>query len=130
MQSLDFNSWSGPGMHADRTGRDGMNEDSETVHAGGFDAVIAPLERHAGQRLNGRNRVLLQEAHLSHREGFERCASKAMRISSSSPIGLLVKMVKDGDHRRPLSLGEVAPADSLAEKLRMSQEELDELQRQ
>lgn len=82
----------------------GMQQDDEIqncMHAStAFDAVVAPLERATGQGLLGQNRTMLFEAFQDRRDGFARCAAKALGRAHTNPIGLLVKMVKDGEHRR------------------------------
>jgi len=37
-------------------------------------------------------------------DGFRACAAKALRIAHSTPLGLLVRLIKDGEHRRTANL--------------------------
>jgi hypothetical protein len=73
------------------------------MHAS-FEAIMAPLERATGQTLNGKNRQVCVAAFAESPDGFGACAAKALRIAHSTPIGLLVRLVKDGEHRRTVNL--------------------------
>jgi hypothetical protein len=80
-----------------------IDEVEEGMHASpdSFAAILEPLERATGQRLNGSARTLCMQAFEECAEGFRLCATKALRRAHSNPVGLLVKMVvKDGEHRR------------------------------
>src|SRR5207249_9390877 len=73
------------------------------LHAS-FDAIVAPLEAAAGKRLNGAGLPACRAAFNENPEGFERVAGRALERASSNPLGLLIRMVRDGDHleeRRP-----------------------------
>jgi hypothetical protein len=67
------------------------------LHAS-FDAIVAPLEAAAGKRLNGSGRTACLAAFDESPEGFERIAGKALERAQVNPLGLLIKMVRDGDH--------------------------------
>lgn len=62
-----------------------------------FDAILAPLEARAGRRLNGRGRAACWRAYLEALDGFLGCAADALE-RGTKPLGLLVRMVEDGDH--------------------------------
>lgn len=67
-----------------------------------FDGLIAPLERKARQGLSGPGRSTCRAAFAENAEGFIACCERVLeRTNSSSPLGLLVRMVRDGDHRVP-----------------------------
>jgi hypothetical protein len=73
--------------------------------------VVAPLERAARQPLSGPNRALCQAALDECPLGFPICAERALRRARTSPLGLLVRMVRDGDHR----LAQLVAEERLAE---------------
>lgn len=61
---------------------------------------MAPLERRSGQALVGQGRSDCIRAFEENPEGFRSCAARALR-KGKSPLGLLVKMVQQGQHRIP-----------------------------
>lgn len=69
-----------------------------------FNAIVAPLERISG-KLNGRGRSDCIRAFDENPEGFRLCATQALiqarRRGYANPLGLLVKMVRDGQHQIP-----------------------------
>jgi hypothetical protein len=67
-----------------------------------FVALLAPLEAKAGRRLNGAGRGWCLRAFTENSAGFAACARDALERAESSPLGLLVRMVRDGDHRLAL----------------------------
>jgi regulator of extracellular matrix RemA (YlzA/DUF370 family) len=78
----------------------------ESMHAsrGDFDALLAPLEHHAGRRLTGPNRDKCFEEFVAYPAEVRRCVDEARQRGDArkNPIGLLVRMVlKDGDHIPP-----------------------------
>jgi class 3 adenylate cyclase len=76
-----------------------------------FDALIAPLEAKAGRRLNGAGRGWCLRAFTENSAGFAACARDALERAEHSPLGLLVRMVRDGDHRlAPPSAPQTPPA--------------------
>lgn len=64
-----------------------------------FAALVAPLELVVGQRLKGKPRRECEDAFAESPEGFARCVDKALVRASVNPVGLLVKLIRDGDHR-------------------------------
>ena len=77
--------------------------DSET-----FAAIIAPLELLAAnggppEAFNGPGRAEALAAFRESPDGFRACVLKALQRAQSGksqkPLGLLVRMVRDGDHR-------------------------------
>jgi hypothetical protein len=93
--------------------------DTTSMHARArFDAIVALLEEAAGQKLNGPIRALHFAEFEAYPDGFERCARKALKRGHTNPIGLLVKMVRDGEHRRHArSAAAGAPAKPLVRAL-------------
>jgi hypothetical protein len=65
-----------------------------------FEAILAPLEAEAGKRLNGAGRRWCRQAFTENREGLARCAADALE-RAHNPVGLLVRMIRDGDHLLP-----------------------------
>ena len=63
-----------------------------------FDELVAPLEQRTGQRLNEPNRSFCLSAFVEHPEGFRQTVVAAGERSQRTPIGLLVRMVRDRDH--------------------------------
>jgi hypothetical protein len=68
--------------------------------AAGFDAIIEPLEASAGKRLNGPGLQLCRAAFRENPDGFQLVAKDAHARALVNPLGLLVRMVRDGDHRQ------------------------------
>lgn len=66
-----------------------------------FAAVLAPLEAETGKRLNGIGRGWCRAAFEENPGGFGRIADDALAKAQLNPLGLLVRMVRDGDHRLP-----------------------------
>jgi hypothetical protein len=74
----------------------------EEMHAAaGFDAIIEPLEVSAGKPLNGRGRQVCLAGYEENPEGFRLVAGEAQARAARNALGLLVRMVLDGDHRIP-----------------------------
>jgi hypothetical protein len=69
------------------------------MHADRFAEIVAPLEVAAAAGLTGPSRVLCLQAFEENADGFRRCAERARQRAQRNPVGLLVRMVKDGDHR-------------------------------
>lgn len=76
-----------------------------------FKAVIAPLEYEAGKALAGGGRESCLAAFFEKPLGFAICAEDALNRATVNPLGLLIRMVRDGDHRRrdPLDLHDDEP---------------------
>jgi hypothetical protein len=66
-----------------------------------FAEIVAPLEVSIGRRLNGSGRILCLRAFEENAHGFAACAGEALRRGRENPLGLLVKMVRDGDWNVP-----------------------------
>jgi len=64
-----------------------------------FAEILAPLEARAGRRLNGGGRELCAQACAENDVGFRACVGEALRRGRENPLGLLVKMIQDGDWR-------------------------------
>ena len=64
-----------------------------------FVELLAPLEARAGRRLNGAGRGWCLRAFTENPAGFAACVRDALERAELSPLGLLVRMVRDGDHR-------------------------------
>jgi hypothetical protein len=74
----------------------------EEMHAAAsFDAIIEPLEVSAGKPLIGRGRQVCLAAYEENPEGFRLIAEEARVRAARNELGLLVRMVLDGDHRIP-----------------------------
>ena len=82
-----------------------QQQESEALNAAAafandeFVALLAPLEAKAGRRLNGAGRGWCVRAFTENPAGFAACARDALERAELSPLGLIVRMVRDGDHR-------------------------------
>lgn len=65
-----------------------------------FNEIVAPLELRSGQRFTDPGRSACIHAFNENPEEFRSCATRAL-LKGTSPLGLLVRMVRDGDHRLP-----------------------------
>jgi hypothetical protein len=63
-----------------------------------FAEIVAPLEAVAGKRLDGSGLQACLVAFDESPEGFKRTAEGALDRGQVNPLGLLIKMVRDGDH--------------------------------
>jgi hypothetical protein len=63
-----------------------------------FDEIVRPLEEACGERLAGPGRGPCWTAFGEHPHGFRACAAAALDRGKRPP-GLLIQMVRDGDHR-------------------------------
>lgn len=63
-----------------------------------FVAIVSPLETIATRRLNGNGRGECLAAYLENADGFRQLATDAGG-RGKNPCALLVRMVRDGDHR-------------------------------
>ncbi len=77
----------------------GQAVDAET--RADFDALVVPLERQVGRPLSGPNRTKCLHAHAENPDGFRRLVDEAGHRGRVNPLGLLVRMVLDGDYRMP-----------------------------
>ncbi len=68
-----------------------------------FGEIVAPLEKASGKPLGGPGLERCRTAFQENPHGFRVCATDALQ-RALSPLGLLIRMVSDGDHR------DVAPA--------------------
>jgi hypothetical protein len=66
-----------------------------------FNEVLAPLERLSRRRLTGFGRSLCSRAFDENPDGFRTCVDRALEKGNSSPVGLLVQMVRDRDYDVP-----------------------------
>jgi hypothetical protein len=66
--------------------------------AADFAAIIEPLEVRAGKRLNGPGLRRCRAAYDENPDGFRLVAHDALERAVVNPLGLLVRMVRDGDH--------------------------------
>jgi hypothetical protein len=66
----------------------------------GFTTIVEPLERRAGVRLNGPGLAVCFRAFIDAPDRFPALARDAL-ARGRNPVALLVRMVKDGDHRLP-----------------------------
>ena len=66
-----------------------------------FDEIVAPLERRARQRLTRSGRLDCERAFNENPDGFRACVDRALAKGNGSPVGLLVRMCRDGDHDLP-----------------------------
>jgi hypothetical protein len=64
-----------------------------------FSALVSQLESQAAKRLNGPGRSSCLRAFTDNPDGFARCVEEALARGRHSPLGLLVRMVRDGDHQ-------------------------------
>jgi len=78
-----------------------MDQLESVTKQASFDATVAPLEAKAGKRLHGYGRRLCAAAFQRSPEGVERCVGELLaRADTTTPLGLLVHMVREGDHLR------------------------------
>ena len=84
-------------MHAD--GKDLWNACMQEPNA--FAEIVARVEVVIGRRLNGPGRLLCLRAFEENEHGFVACVNEALRRGRENPLGLLVKMVRDGDWNVP-----------------------------
>jgi len=63
-----------------------------------FRAIIEPLEEAQGHHLNGWGRKQCERAFEASPAGFDRIALAALERATTSPLGLLCRMVEKGDH--------------------------------
>ena len=71
---------------------------SSSSEADEFAEALAPLESKQGRRLAGTYRDLCAAAYEENPDGFRLVANDALE-RGFRPLGLLVKMVREGDHR-------------------------------
>lgn len=64
-----------------------------------FLALVAPLEERVGRKLTGAGRQACIHAFRTHPAGFARLCSDAMARGSINPLGLLIVMVRAGEHK-------------------------------
>jgi hypothetical protein len=64
-----------------------------------FASILKPLEEASGKRLGGPGLELCRAAFRENPHGFRLCAKHALRRATENALGLLVRMVDDGDHR-------------------------------
>jgi hypothetical protein len=86
-------------MHA--AASSSLSERDMHAAAAGFDAIIEPLEVSAGKPLYGRGRQVCLVGYEENPEGFRLIAEDAQARATRNALGLLVRMVLDGDHRLP-----------------------------
>jgi hypothetical protein len=68
-----------------------------------FAATLAPLIEQAGRPLSGPGLALCVRAFAENPEGFQRVVEDLHRRRRvRSPLGLLIRMIRDGDHRLPV----------------------------
>jgi len=79
--------------------------------AASFDETVARLENVVGRRLNGSGRALCLEAFNENERGFRACVDEALRRGQTNPLGLLMRMVRDGDWNVPPSPTGGAPCE-------------------
>ena len=65
-----------------------------------FASLVAPLERAARRDLGEPSRGLCHAAFVANPGGFADICAAAVSRAKSNPVGLLVRMVRDGDHLR------------------------------
>jgi hypothetical protein len=66
-----------------------------------FTEIVATLEVDNGRRLNGSGRELCLRAFTQNQVGFAACVNEALRRGRHNSLGLLVRMVRDGDWNVP-----------------------------
>ena len=69
----------------------------EPETAAEFAALISPLEVRAGKTLRQPGRGKCLRAFLAPPDGFRRCVDEALARGNRNAIGLLVRMVEDGE---------------------------------
>lgn len=79
---------------------EGLQENQKSTHAepDQFVAIVRELEDFTGRRLRGEGRVRCLRAFGESADGFERLARSARMRARRNPFGLLITMVKDGEH--------------------------------
>jgi len=81
-----------------QTSRLARSESAERASTPAFEELIAPLEEKACRRLNGPGLIECRAAFAEHPEGFRRCTERALaKADRYDPVGVLVRMVRDGD---------------------------------
>ena len=68
-----------------------------------FVALVAPLERAAGRPLSGPGRSKCMRAFKENPDAFARLTAAALERGRVNPLGLLIRMVSDRDHRLELA---------------------------
>lgn len=64
-----------------------------------FEEIVTPLEKASGKPLGGPGLELCRTAFHENPHGFRVCAADALRRATIHPLGLLIRMVRDEDHR-------------------------------
>jgi hypothetical protein len=64
-----------------------------------LNAVLAPLERAGGRRLDGDRRLRCAAAFAENPDGFRALAAEALKRARTNPVGLLWRMVEAGEDR-------------------------------
>ena len=64
-----------------------------------FASIVRPLEDRYGRPLTGHGRLKCHRAFQENPESFRRLAERALEQAHRNPVGLLIKMVRDGEHR-------------------------------
>jgi hypothetical protein len=90
-----------------------------------FAETVAKLEYGAGRRLSGPYRAVCLQAFEQNERGFRACVEAALQRAKQNPVGLLVKMVRDGDWNVP----EPPPAPAINETTRCTHENCRGLER-
>jgi hypothetical protein len=62
-----------------------------------FTETVAKLEYDTGRRLSGPYRLACLRAFEQNERGFRACVDAALRRGRENKVGLLVRMVRDGD---------------------------------
>ncbi len=66
-----------------------------------FAEAIGPLEARVGRHLRGAGRQVCLAAFAESPDGFRRIATDALTRARTNPLGLLIRMATDGEHRAP-----------------------------
>jgi hypothetical protein len=74
------------------------NRNSTHAEPPEFLALIEELEDFTGRRVRGEARSLFLEEFAKSPGGFARCLRSALHRARLNPIGLLVTMIRDGEH--------------------------------
>jgi len=74
-----------------------------------FRLVIVPLERSAGKPLNGPGLRKCLKAFKENGPAFRRLADQALARADRNPLGLLIRMVDDRDHRLEVDVQQDSP---------------------
>jgi hypothetical protein len=92
---------------------DGLRAEGDAEAVPAFLALVGPLEQRARRRLTGLGRQACIRAFRTQPDGFARLCTEALARGRTNPLGLLIVMVRAGEHKLdpPSTTGEKSPAE-------------------